>query len=66
MVGLSRKSFLGKSLDLNVEERDLPSAVAESVAIKNGAIFIRTHNVKNAVNSKKIIKFIQNPEEINV
>ncbi|MCX6150180.1 MAG: dihydropteroate synthase [Ignavibacteriales bacterium] len=66
MIGVSRKSFLGKSLGLEVENRDISSVIAESIAIKNGANIIRTHNVKSAVQSRKILNFIQNPEEINV
>ena len=46
MVGLSRKSFLGKTFNLEVYERDNVSSIAEALAIKNGAKIIRTHNVK--------------------
>jgi dihydropteroate synthase len=49
LIGLSKKSFLGKMLNLEVGERELPSAVIESIAVKNGARIIRTHNVKNGV-----------------
>ncbi len=49
LVGVSRKSFIGKTLNLEVEERDTATASVESIAIKNGARIIRTHNVKNGV-----------------
>lgn len=62
MLGLSRKSFLGKSIKLDITERDNSTVVAETVGIKNGARIIRTHNIKNAVEAKKIISFIENPE----
>jgi dihydropteroate synthase len=46
IVGASRKSFLGKTLNLDITERDTATAITESIAVKNGARIIRTHNVK--------------------
>ena len=46
LIGLSRKSFLGKSLNLDVDERENATSISESIAMMNGAIFIRTHNVR--------------------
>ena len=63
LIGLSRKSFIGKSLNKNVDERDNPTAIAETIAVNNGARIVRTHNVKNAVEAKKIINFVNNPEQ---
>lgn len=62
MIGISKKSFLGKSLNLNIDEREKPTLVAETVAIKNGARFIRTHDVINALHAIKLNSFIDNPE----
>lgn len=62
LIGVSRKSFIGKALDLGVDERDFPTAIAESVAIRNGARFIRTHNVANGVKTKNLLNFINNPQ----
>lgn len=62
LAGLSNKSFLGKALDISVEERTIPTVISETVAIKNGARFIRTHNVKQAVMAAKLNSFIDNPE----
>jgi dihydropteroate synthase len=56
MIGLSRKSFIGNILDLKIDERDIPTAVLESLAVQNSARIIRTHNVKLAVQSAKILK----------
>lgn len=64
LIGVSKKSFLGKSLDLKIDERSNPTSVAETICIKNGARFIRTHNVKNALEAIKINCFIDNPELI--
>jgi dihydropteroate synthase len=44
LVGVSRKSFLGKILNLEIENRDIATAITETVAITNGARIIRTHN----------------------
>lgn len=61
-VGLSQKSFIGKALKLNLGQRDNPTLVAETLAIRNGARFVRTHNVKQAVFASKINTFFDNPE----
>jgi dihydropteroate synthase len=46
LIGVSRKAFIGKSLGLEVMERDTATAIVEAIAVKNGAKIIRTHNVK--------------------
>ncbi|MCU7496386.1 MAG: dihydropteroate synthase [Ignavibacteria bacterium] len=67
LIGLSRKAFLGKTLDgLEVSKRDTASVIAEALSIRNGARIIRTHNVKNAVQAKKILKCLSNPEDIKL
>lgn len=58
LIGVSKKSFLGKSLNLKINERDNSTIVAETIAIKNGATIIRTHNVKNAIELKQIFSFM--------
>jgi dihydropteroate synthase len=58
LIGLSRKAFLGKTLDLDVKDRDTATVVAETVALKNGAKIIRTHNVLNAVRTRKLLNLI--------
>lgn len=62
MIGLSRKSFLGKSLNLEVEQRDTATAIAETLAASKGASIIRTHNIVNAVQIKKFLKNYLYPE----
>lgn len=49
LIGVSRKSFIGKSLGVDIDARDLPTASLESVSIRNGARIIRTHNVNYGV-----------------
>lgn len=58
LIGVSRKTFIGKTLALNVGERDTATAVIESVAIRNGARIIRTHNVKFGVQVSKLLNNI--------
>ncbi len=56
MIGLSRKSLIGKTLGLEVNQRDIPSTVLDTIAIMNSARIIRTHNVKLAVQTRKLIQ----------
>lgn len=65
LIGLSKKSFLGKPFNLSVDERMEPTLAAETIAIKNGARIIRTHDVKKAAIASKINYFIENPETLN-
>jgi len=58
LIGLSRKSFLGKSLNLDISERDTISSVAEALVIRNGAKIIRTHDVANAVRVRQLLNYI--------
>ncbi len=46
MVGPSRKSFIGRVLDLPVDERLEGTAAAIAIAIGNGAHLVRVHDVK--------------------
>lgn len=57
LIGLSRKSFLGKiSEETNAKDREIETVTAGIVSILNGASIIRVHNVKNAVRSIKVLK----------
>lgn len=60
LIGLSKKSFLGKSLNIDVTERDNSTIISETIAALKGAK-IQTHNVKNTVELKKIFNFITEP-----
>ncbi|MGE5365046.1 MAG: dihydropteroate synthase [Bacteroidota bacterium] len=61
LIGLSRKSFLGKTLNIDVSSRDTATAVAEAFCMWNGADIIRTHNVANAVQTVKLLDHLENP-----
>jgi len=58
VFGASRKSFIGKTLELDPTERDTASAIVNAIAIKNGAKIIRTHNVKFGVQTTKLMNKI--------
>jgi dihydropteroate synthase len=45
-ISVSRKSFMGSLLNLNLEERLIPSIITEIHCVLNGVSLIRTHNVK--------------------
>lgn len=46
LVGASRKSFIGRTLDLPPEDRLEGTAAAVALAVANGAAILRVHDVK--------------------
>ncbi|MFQ6616110.1 MAG: dihydropteroate synthase, partial [Fidelibacterota bacterium] len=46
LVGPSRKSFIGATLDLPVQERVEGTAAAVTAAVLNGARMVRVHDVR--------------------
>ena len=58
VIGNSRKSFIGKTLNLEPEDRDAASALINAVSISNGAKIIRTHNVKYGVQTIQLLNKI--------
>jgi dihydropteroate synthase len=58
MIGLSRKSFLGKTLDLNLDERDIATVIMETISVFKSARIIRTHNVKYCAQMVKLVSNI--------
>lgn len=58
LIGLSRKSFLGKLLGLDVDNRDIPSAIFETLSVNNGARLIRTHNVNFGTQVCKLLSHL--------
>ena len=58
-IGLSRKSFIGHILDIkDPKERLFGSLGATSIAVLHGANIIRTHDVKETLESVRIIEKI--------
>lgn len=62
LIGLSKKSFLGKAANLGIDDREDATLIAETIAVKNGARFIRTHNVKVNKLANQLNSFFDNPE----
>jgi dihydropteroate synthase len=60
LVGVSRKSFIGKILgDVPVDERLHGTLAANAVAVWNGANIVRVHDVRETVETLKVIDFIK-------
>ena len=49
LVGASRKSFIGKVLDVTADDRKEGDAAVTAIAIANGADMVRVHDVKEMV-----------------
>jgi len=64
LVGSSRKSFIGKILDLPVEERLEGSLAAAVCSVLNGADILRVHDVKVTVRAVKIAKSIKGVRDV--
>ncbi len=61
LVGTSRKSFLGKILDDAPPGKRLQGSLASAaVAVWNGAKIVRVHDVKETVETLKVVEAIKN------
>lgn len=54
LIGPSRKSFIGRILDLGADERDEGTAACVAIGIARGADIVRVHDVKGAVRVAKM------------
>ena len=54
LIGASRKSFIGKILDLSPEERLEGSLAAAVIAAYNGASIVRVHDVRATVRAVRM------------
>lgn len=59
LVGPSRKSFIGRELNLPPEERIFGTAAAVSIAVWKGANILRVHDVKEMVEVIRIVERIK-------
>jgi dihydropteroate synthase len=55
MIGVSRKSFIKNIIGDLSEDRDIATAVINALAVKNGAAFLRTHNVPYGLQVSRIL-----------
>ncbi len=56
MVGISRKSMIHKLLEINADEALNGTSVLNTLAIQNGAKILRVHDVKEAMETIKLIQ----------
>jgi dihydropteroate synthase len=57
LIGLSKKSFIGKTLNFDTQQRELGTSVLETVSALKSARIIRTHNVQNC---NQMVKLLSN------
>jgi dihydropteroate synthase len=63
MAGLSRKGMVYKTLSVTADEALNGTAVLNTIALLNGASILRVHDVKEAVEARKLISiYNQEPE----
>jgi len=60
LIGASRKSFIGKILDLDADQRLEGSLAAAAIAVDRGASMLRVHDVKETVRVVRIAEAIRN------
>lgn len=62
LTGVSNKSFIGKSLDRDINERQWGTAAAVAASVMNGASIVRVHHVQEMIDVVKIIDYIKQPD----
>jgi dihydropteroate synthase len=65
LVGVSRKSIIGKLLNVTVEERLAGSLALASVAVWQGAKLIRTHDVRETFQAVNICQHVMQVEDFD-
>lgn len=63
LIGVSRKSIIGKLLNVTVEERLAGSLALASVAVWQGAKIVRTHDVRETAQAVNLCKYVMQVEE---
>ena len=64
LVGLSRKSMIYKALESSANEALNGTVTLNSVALQKGANILRVHDVKEAVESIKLMQFLRKQESL--
>jgi dihydropteroate synthase len=62
LLGLSRKSFLGEVTGEPVEGRLVASVAANALAMLNGADIVRVHDVREAVQTARVVEAVREAE----
>ncbi|MFT2092704.1 dihydropteroate synthase [Paraglaciecola sp. 2405UD69-4] len=55
LVGMSRKSMLGKLLNRDIEQRLAGGIAVATIAVQQGANIVRVHDVKETVDAVKVV-----------
>jgi dihydropteroate synthase len=58
LIGHSRKSFIGKVLGLEADERDVATAVISALCARKGIAILRVHDVKMTVQALRLAEAI--------
>jgi dihydropteroate synthase len=58
LVGHSRKSFIGKLLNLEVDERDVATAAISALCVNKGVSILRVHDVGKTVQAVRLAEAI--------
>lgn len=59
LIGHSRKAFLGKILNLELDQRDQATAVVSALCAAKGAAILRVHDVASTVQAVRLTQAIQ-------
>ena len=60
MIGVSRKSFIGKiTNEENPKKREAGSLAANVISVANGANVVRVHDVRATVDALKVVRAIE-------
>jgi dihydropteroate synthase len=59
LVGVSRKSMIGKLLDKPVDQRVIGSVVLATLALANGADIVRVHDVEATMDAVKLTSAVK-------
>jgi len=58
LIGHSRKSFIGKLLGLEVDERDVATAAVSALCVQKGVSILRVHDVEKTVQAVRLAEAI--------
>ena len=59
LVGLSRKSMISKALKTKTQDSLSGTIAANTIALMKGANIIRVHDIKEAIETKKIVQLVK-------
>jgi len=62
LVGVSRKSMIGRLLDRKVDDRLAGSLALALLAVQKGAVIMRVHDVRETVDVLTMMQFVDKPD----